>query len=458
MNLVKALARAVGFRFTQTILERISLLTHIQSCRMHVTMIGALLLIATSATADPLKVGTARIDVTPTTPVTLSGYESRKDLSQGVHDPLSARAIAFERDGQRLVLVSTDIIAYYNTADRMRRAILDACHLQPAELFLSAIHTHSAPTVTFDPQKGHSNNVAYSEQLQLKLVEVVREAVSRLAASQISYGSGASPVGANRRQVTQDQAGKAKIILGRNPSRAIDREVQVLKISRAESHELAGTLFSFESHSTSLGPRNYIVSGDLHGLAEQFLENYLGAKVVAAGFAGTSGNIDPWYRVLPGFKTTNGWVPETVLMATLLGEEVAHVLEENQTVAPDGPIKTILKTLELSAQPKTNGTGILDSNLPKVPFNISVGRVGEIAFVGFGGEVFNEIGQQVKAHSPFRYTFVMTHCNGAAGYLPTETSYPEGGYEVQSSPFAAGSAELVEQATEELLRELHKDN
>jgi hypothetical protein len=74
--------------------------------------------------------------------------------------------------------------------------------------------------------------------------------------------------------------------------------------------------------------------------------------------------------------------------------------------------------------------------------------------VGLGGEVFNEFGKAIKSASPFRTTFVMTHCNGAGGYVLTRPSYEEGGYEVQSSPFAPGAGEqLVEEVTR-LLREL----
>ncbi len=77
--------------------------------------------------------------------MTLSGYSSRKSLSQGVHDPLSARVIAFEQGGKRLVLVSTDLIGFYDgSGEVIRKAIAEACHLQPEELFLAAIHTHSA--------------------------------------------------------------------------------------------------------------------------------------------------------------------------------------------------------------------------------------------------------------------------------------------------------------------------
>jgi neutral ceramidase len=402
------------------------------------------------ARATGLQAGVARIDITPTQPVTLAGYESRQDLSRGVHDPLSARAVAFEQDGQRLVLVSVDNLGFYNgTAEPLRQAILNASKLKPSELFLCAIHTHSAPTLTLDPEKGHSNNVAYTQGLQVKLADLVAKALAQLAPVEIGVGSGSSPVGVNRREVVRGNDGKTKVVLGRNPALPTDREVQVLKLARPAGHELAGVLFAYATHSTSLGPRNYIVSGDIHGLAEQFLERYLGAEVVAPGFAGASGNIDPWVRVLPEFRTNNMWVPEPVLMGTMLGEEVERVLEGMKGSVSNGTIKSVFKTLELSAKPTDATTAPA-----KAPLKLTVGCVGDIAFVGFGGEVFNEIGAAVKAASPFRTTFIFTHCNGAAGYVPTRTSYAEGGYEVQSSPYGPNAAEELTEAALQALREL----
>ena len=87
---------------------------------------------------------------------------------------------------------------------------------------------------------------------------------------------------------------------------------------------------------------------------------------------------------------------------------------------------------------------------------ITVGRVGDVAMIGLGAEVFNEIGRAIKDASPFTHTFVITHCNGAAGYLPTRPSYDEGGYEVQSSRFGPGAAEQVIQEAVEMLRELQE--
>ena len=171
--------------------------------------------------AEELRAGCARVDVTPDQPVTLAGYESRKELSRGVHDPLSARVVAFEQGGQRLVLVSLDSLGFYNgTAAPLRAAILETNGLKPAELFLCAIHTHSAPALTLNSEKGHPNNVQYTRTLQGKLAEAVRSALDRLAPVQVGFGSGSCPVGANRREVVQGEDGKTRIVLGRNPAGA----------------------------------------------------------------------------------------------------------------------------------------------------------------------------------------------------------------------------------------------
>jgi neutral ceramidase len=407
------------------------------------------------APAAGLRAGMARTDITPDKPVTLAGYGSRTNVSKGVHDPLSARAVAFAQEGQRLVLVSLDNLGFYNeTAEPLRQAVLGACQLQPSQLFLCAIHTHSAPTLTLSVERGHPNNVAYSKALQGKLAEVVRLALERMAPVQFGAGSGSSPVGANRREVVRDPAGGTKVVLGRNPSVLTDREVQVLKLASVDRNDLLGAVFAYATHSTSMGPRNYLVSGDVHGLAEQFLEKYLGAGVVTPGFAGASGNVDPWFRVLPEFNATNGWIPESVLLGTLLGEEVAQVMRGIQKTTTDGPIKTAIKTVELPGKPRDN-TAAKAAGAPAT-IVVTAASVGDIAFVGLGGEVFNEIGQTIKTTSPFPYTFVFTHCNGAAGYVPTRPSYPEGGYEVQSSQFGPGAGEQLADEAKRMLLELRQ--
>ena len=410
-------------------------------------------LMASSAGAEGLQAGAARIDVTPARPVRLAGYDSRTNFSRGVHDPLSARALAFEQDGARIVLVSLESLGFYNqTADPLRDAILLGNGLKPPELFLCAIHTHSAPTLAFDPKIAPQANVDYTQELGSKLAAVVHDALEHLAPVQIATGSGASPVGVNRRQPVQQTNGEVHIQLGRNPSVNVDHEVQVMKVERADGGEVIAALFAYPCHSTSLGPHNYLISGDIHGGAAQFLEKYLGDSVVTPEFAGASGDIDPWARVLPSFRTDKNWVPETVLLGTFLGEEVARVVDDLKDGVTNCVIKTALKTLELPGKaPPANLSFASDK---AEGFNITVARLGGIAFVGLGGEVFNELGKSIKIRSPFQPTFVLTHCNGAAGYIPTEESYPSGGYEVDSSQFAAGSGERIVGVALRMLKDL----
>ena len=399
-----------------------------------------------------LHAGIAKIDITPEKPVKMAGYGARTALSTDVHDPLSARVVAFENDGRRLVLVSSDLIGYYGgTAEHMRKVIVDELQLKPSELFLSAIHTHDGPALTLSEEKGHPNNVEYTKALEGRLVQVIREALGRMVPVRIGAGVGYSPVGMNRRELVFDRTGNSSIRLGRNPYGPTDKEVLVMKLAKPDGTTYA-TLFDYATHATCLGGKNLTISGDVLGLAEQFVEKILGEEVIAGAFAGASGNIDPAFRVLPAFNTEPGWIPEPVLLGTLLGEEVVHVFRDIQDVSGGGDVRSAFVTIELPGKPR--GSLEIKKDHPPASLSISAARVGDIAFVGLGGEILTEIGMSIKAASPYEHTFVITHCNGAAGYLPPEHLYVEGGYEITSSPFAPKAAERVVKQAVKMLHEL----
>jgi len=401
---------------------------------------------------DILRAGTAKIDITPEKPVKMAGYAARTELSEGMHDPLSARVVVFENNGKRLVLVSTDNLGFYNgTAEPLRKAVLDKFKIEPSELFLCAIHTHAGPSLTIDKEKGHPNNLEYTEGLKAKLVDVVRRAIKNLGEVHTGIGVGYSPVGANRRELKINNTGESSIQLGRNPYGPTDKEVLVLKVAKPDGTVVAA-LFDYATHATCLGGRNLNISGDVLGLAEQFVEKILGPGVIVPAFAGASGNIDPWFRVLPSFNTEPGWIPEPVLLGTLLGEEVVHVFRDISKDSAGGEIKTSFTTLNLPGKP--SGEVSMKKDSPPTSLNITAARIGDMAFVGIGCEVLTEIGMAIKAASPYKHTFVITHCNGAAGYLAPEHLYIEEGYEVRSSPFGPQAADLVVKEAVRMLHEL----
>jgi len=437
-------------------MEKISIVTRrlIPAAIMFLLLTSSNIQTQAQESADVLRAGVARIDITPKEPVTLSGYGSRKDLSKGVHDPLSARVVAFENNGKRLVLVSTDLLGFYGgTAEQFRETILAKFNLQPAELFLTGIHTHAAPTLTLDKDKGHENNLKYTKTLEGKLAKVIGEALDSTAPVRVGAGIGYSPVGSNRREVRLDGAGwpKEAIKLGRNPYGPTDKQVLVAKIANADGAPVA-VLFDYATHATALGPKNYQISGDVLGLAEQFVEKILGPDLIAPAFAGASGDIDPWYRIVPGFNTEGGWIPEPVLLGTLLGEEVVHVYRNIKETSPAGKIETSFITMPLPKKPADDPDE--ETKGQTTPMNITAARAGDVAFIGFGCEMCTEIGMAIKAASPFKHTFVITHCNGAAGYLPTKDMYKEGGYEVRTSPFAPQAADMVIKQSLKMLYQL----
>jgi len=403
--------------------------------------------------ASSLRAGTAKIDITPEKPVKMAGYASRTELSQGVHDPLSARVVAFENNGKRLVLVSTDLIGFYDgTADYMTKAILEECKLEPSELFLSAIHTHSAPSPTINKEKGHPNNLEYTQGLKGKLIKAIRDALNDVGPVSVGSGVGYCPIGANRRELNISASGQSSIRLGRNPYGPTDKEVLVVKLAKPDGNAIAA-LFDYATHATCLGPRNYAISGDVLGLAEQFVEKILGDGKIAPAFAGASGNIDPWFRVLPAFNDEPGWIPEPVLLGTMLGEEIVHVYRGIETPAQQGgEINTAFTILKLPSKPSDESPK--EKDLPPTQLALTAGRVGDIAFVGIGCEVLTEIGMAIKAASPYKHTFVIAHCNGAAGYLAPAQLHIEDGYEIRSSPFAPSAANIVVKQAVKMLHEL----
>jgi hypothetical protein len=204
------------------------------------------------------------------------------------------------------------------------------------------------------------------------------------------------------------------------------------------------------------------ISGDVLGLSAQFVEKILGTGFVSPVFAGASANIDPWYRVLPEFKDEPGWIPEPVLLGTLLGEEVVTVLRNIKEIKPGGRIITSFATLECPRKkspdaPRTDA-GRPATEVPQpetVPVNITAACIGnDVAFIGFNVEMLTEVGMDIKSGSPFKHTFIITHCNGSSGYLPPAHLYKEGGYEINTTRFEIGSAEMVVKKSLRMLYDL----
>ena len=169
-----------------------------------------LLLLAASMPAADLKVGVARIKITPEGPIWMSGYASRDKPSQGVVQELWAKALAFDDGRGRVVIVTTDLIGLPRSVSDAVAAQVQKQHgLERGRLLLNSSHTHTGPVVRpnlnvmYDlDDEGDRKLKEYSQRLTDRLISVVGAALGDLAPARVTLGHGNAGFAMNRREPT----------------------------------------------------------------------------------------------------------------------------------------------------------------------------------------------------------------------------------------------------------------
>ena len=102
-----------------------------------------------------------------------------------------------------------------------------------------------------------------------------------------------------------------------------------------------------------------------------------------------------------------------------------------------------------------------ESDFHEIPiYAITIGK--SVAFGGFPGEPFNDIGKALKEKSPFSLSIFSCLSNGSRGYFPyfdpakEAVDYENSGYEFATSPFGESVAFDLIAGELGLLGELYK--
>jgi neutral ceramidase len=391
----------------------------------------------------PVRMGAAKVNITPVVPVPMSGYASRTQPFTGVHDSLFATALYFESPEKSLLLITADLIGYSSQfIDETREMISARIGIAPENILITAVHNHGAP-VSKAYEKDVSADVEdYVKELQDKFIALSVQASERAVPIRMGTGKGHCELNINRRAEFADGG----IWLGRASDKPCDHEVSIVRFDDFNNRTLA-VLINWPCHATTSGPGNTQITGDWPGAATRFFSKQAGDKVVVAITAGASGDINPIYGPGNDFN-------EIEAVGYHVGKTAWESYQEISTF-PVETLEAINSTLVLPGKKpgKDHFPQEVYESGPDVEINLAAFRIGHLVLAGISGELMNEIGTEIKKQSPFSNTVIMTHSNGSSGYICTDKAFTEGGYEIKVTRLMPGAEAAL---SSELLRMINQ--
>lgn len=406
------------------------------------------LLFTSTASAGEFRAAVVKIDITPDTPQMLLGYAARE--STGVLDRIHHRILALDDGTTQFFLVSSEFCLISPTEyDKVAEVLAREHGIKPENFWWTMTHTHSAPEVgpaglpaVFMAERyKHKPDSAYTAFAEQKLIEGILEARSKLKPAKLGVGWGYSQANINRR--ARNAAGGTT--LGMNPDGPTDRKIGVLRIDHVDGSPLA-IVANYAIHGTVMNGQNLQISADAPGVVAEYVEKKSGAPLLFIN--GAAGNLAPIYSVYPNAKAGHLDEFEVLLGDKILSAVGAITAQTTEVALRVG--STVLEmprkaglgwTEDLQRYTRTTDTGAVMVRLPVGFLRINQ----DIAIWSAPLELFCEISNEIRARSPFPYTFYYGYTNGWLGYLATEAEIPFGGYEPKTSPFTPSAERDLKQ-------------
>jgi neutral ceramidase len=434
--------------------------------------------------------GTGTTDITPQGNVWMDGM-IRDHPSVGIHDHLYARALILSSDAeprQAFALVSVDVCVLDDeTAGAVRRGAEARTGIPSSHIIVAATHTHSGPATLgiLTPRED-----GYVQELTGQLIDLIEDAVRNLQPADLGVTSGREDtISHYRRLLASDghvvmnwESYPAELIVG--PLGIADPEVGVVKVVAAgepgdpsKPGRVIAVLFNHTGHPNVLSGDNYLLSSDYPGLAARLLEEELGG--VALFFNGALGSVDidglrdrDWEgldrtgRALA--RSVSEAAPSIIPSASLSirGASATYALPGRRITDEEWRwAQEVLAETGGHVAAVADGVGddykasfyqqLHDAGPLELPVTQTCLALGDSALLTFPGELYTEIGQQIKAHSPFRRTFIIGLANGYVGYVPTEKAIKEGGYAEDTRHVDQSAERLVVERSLTLLRSVY---
>ncbi|MDH3512860.1 MAG: hypothetical protein OER85_18630 [Gammaproteobacteria bacterium] len=441
--------------------------------RIHVLMLLAIsaasMTVPAITQAGQLRAGAAKLDITA-----MAYADGKVPPSDYDNDHLFLRAIVLDNGDTRAVLIGADLsfirpdAAYTEAA----AAMADELRIPQQNILMSGTHTHT----------GVNNNWLLEDHSKLTeaLVQVAREASTRLRPARVGFGEGAVYLNTNRDAIDK----KTKLwTQAPNPVGPSDKTLAVLAFYDEAGKPIAGYM-NYAMHPIN-GYLSGFISGDFSGASSLHVEKAFGNDMVMVFSQGAQGDQMPLHlrnstnvmAALSGVELTGfefvreeietplreGKVPRgkndpavdaadkdwMEAQGALIGEEAIRVMSQMDRLDSDVKIGGRLMTLTCPGRVWTNSAGAR-AGVPgtyadgeDVKMRLGVLGINDIALASINAEAYNLIGQQVKAASPLARTMFVAVANGRAnsGYVPTDDAYGRYTFQVVASRLKPGCAQ-----------------
>jgi neutral ceramidase len=473
-----------------------------------------------------LMAGAAVVNIDPPMPSDPQGFVRRAKSVRDTLDENQVRALVVSHGDTQLAVLTADLANIDEFfADRIRSVIQLTTGIPYDNILLNVSHTHAGLWPRKNNEKLHGEigevtpaEAAYFEKLPYDFASAAVKAISRQEPARISGGTGeAKGIAVNRRERNSD----GRTILGWNKENFIDEEVPTIRIDNHDGDAIA-TLLSFGCHPVSLGGEVPFSGSDFVGPCRNQVESIRGG--VCLFLQGAAGNVLPleaFFDVVGpeikmgkrlGLEAVHAVIDAEPRVMEITRQQYGSVtpiaLYRKLPVSPQPSqlIASLRSVIELPLNPplsvsemqqelsdrkaefqghvaKGAGLDVLNpigyhiswlekiidwSTTTQLPTTVTgevwVARLGDVAIVGTPGELFTEIGNQVRKASPFQTTIFAGYCQGVLGYFATREEYPFGGYEPtiaqrgygHPAPFAPEAGEMIADEAISMLNQLYK--
>lgn len=427
-----------------------------------------------------LRVGSAKVDITPQLPVALSGQFSTR-IAKTVESPVMAAAVAVEKvnaEGKsidQVIMVSCDLVAIREgVIERVRENLADRklSGLDPRKVFLSATHTHTAPVLregVYRIPQDVIQPTQYVEFLAGKVADIIEQAWRGREAGAVSWGLGQAVVANNRRIAYHDGSAQMYGSTGVSKFKGIegyeDHGVEVLFFWTGDSDQPAAMAVNVACPAQEVESRKAVNADYWHPVREALAEKY-GEDLVVLTWIGAAGDQSPHLmlrkaaeaRMLKARGLTRlqeisrrivaavdeAWLAAkddrhrdpllhhqvvdlglpkrmvTEAEAKQAEAEIAKLREASKTTGADGAMKWVWHQ-------KTVDRFAAQENDKIMPMEMHAIRLGDVAICTNRFELYTEYGIRMKGRSKALQTFVV-QLSGPGSYLATEEAEAGGGY------------------------------